>query len=54
MVNLPKPQKVKEDHTLEAGHTRPISLASVYWRIFAKAWLTGSGLLYVGKAQPAP
>ena len=49
MVNLPKPQKVKEDHTLEAGHTRPISLASVYWRIFAKAWLTGSGLLTWGK-----
>ncbi|CAE7718653.1 dlpC, partial [Symbiodinium necroappetens] len=54
MVNLPKPQKIKADHTLEAGHTRPISVASIFWRIFAKAWLTGSGLLEWGKHNRHP
>ena len=54
MVNLPKLQKIKEDHTLEAGHTRPISVASIFWRILAKTWLTGSGLLEWGKRNLHP
>ncbi|CAE7396951.1 dlpC, partial [Symbiodinium sp. CCMP2456] len=54
MVNLPKSQKIKADHTLEAGHTRPISVASVYWRIFAKACLTGSGMLEWGMRNLHP
>ena len=37
-VNLAKPNKLAPDGTLEAKHTRPIAIYSIFWRIFASAW----------------
>jgi len=39
-VNLVKPGKAKEGK-LKAEHTRPISVASIWWRAWATAWVTG-------------
>ena len=36
-VNLPKDSKVLSDHTLNVESTRPISVLSIWWRIFASA-----------------
>eukprot|EP00435_Cladocopium_sp_Y103_P051717 s742_g16.t1 len=36
--NLPKETKI-QDHALDGEHTRPISVQSIWWRVFAKSWL---------------
>ena len=40
-VNLSKPGKV-ENGKLNAEHTRPINVASVWWRAWATSWVTGA------------
>ena len=41
-INLPKPKKVKGGKTA-AGDTRPISVFSVLWRVYAAAWMATPG-----------
>ena len=38
MVNLVKAHKVRANRRLSVGDCRPISVMSVFWRIFASAW----------------
>jgi len=42
-VNLSKPGKVDKGK-LNAEHTRPINVASVWWRAWATSWVTGASL----------
>ena len=37
MTNLVKPSRVEDNRRLHAKHTRPISIMSTFWRIFASA-----------------
>ena len=37
-INLPKPGKTDPDGSLQAKHTRPIAVCSIFWRIYASAW----------------
>ena len=39
MVNLAKPGKLSDDGVLDAGQTRPISVLSIFWRVFATSML---------------
>ena len=37
MISIPKPGKV-ENHTIKVGHLRPITVLSVWWRIWTSSW----------------
>ena len=37
MINLVKPSKVESNRRLHVANTRPISVMSAFWRIFASA-----------------
>ena len=40
MVCLPKPGKVRaSDNTVSVEHTRPITVLSCWWRLFASCWV---------------
>ena len=51
-VNLPKPGKAKKGK-LNAAHTRPITVFSVLWRIYAGTWVTGESVA-AWRAQAMP
>lgn len=38
-INLPKDNKI-QGHRIAVEHTRPISVQSIWWRTFARAWLS--------------
>lgn len=42
-VNLPKPGKI-QNHQIDVAQTRPISVMSVFWRLFASAWINTASL----------
>ena len=37
MISIPKPGKV-ENHIIKVGHLRPITVLSVWWRIWTSSW----------------
>ena len=43
-VTLTKPGKIQADGTLQVKHTRPISVCSIFWRIYASAWASNQQL----------
>ena len=43
-VTLTKPAKIQADGTLQVKHTRPISVCSIFWRIYASAWASNQQL----------
>ena len=50
-VNLHKPSKIK-NFQLDAAHTRPITVYSIFWRAYASAWMRTPAFQHFAQSLP--